>query len=140
MEVEQEHTERKGQYDKVAVGLDLEKLTLEKDSDALQVTSGSDPYLPVHIPVLHADFLPSLYRSPSFHHAGGVSAGGVPVPPAQLHGGHGAGPAGAGGAGAQVETGGWKNAARLRLSQGPLCGMRPSIRPVYCGLGFTYLI
>ena len=37
MEVEQEHQERRGQYDKVAVGLDLEKQSLEKECDSLQV-------------------------------------------------------------------------------------------------------
>jgi len=37
LEVESAHAERRGTYDKIAVGLELEKKALEKECDSLQV-------------------------------------------------------------------------------------------------------
>jgi hypothetical protein len=38
MEIEAQFAERKGSYDKIAVGLEIEKQTLEKDCDTYQVS------------------------------------------------------------------------------------------------------
>lgn len=38
MDVEAQFAERKSSYDKIAVGLEIEKQTLEKDCDTYQVT------------------------------------------------------------------------------------------------------
>lgn len=42
MDVESEYLERKSTYDKVAVGLELEKQALEKECDTCQVTHKAD--------------------------------------------------------------------------------------------------
>lgn len=40
MDVESEYLERKSSYDKVAVGLEMEKQAMEKECDTLQVRIG----------------------------------------------------------------------------------------------------
>jgi hypothetical protein len=44
MDVESQYMERKGSYDKVAVGLEIDKQNLEKECDSIQVSIMSSSY------------------------------------------------------------------------------------------------